>query len=173
MKFLLSILPAVGALLFSSCGVSANYAAASTPTAPYKVAVVKPFVYKADEPVSSGAARTAEFTPVLLEELQNVNRFSKVTTGSYSGRAIRVEGEVTYLDEGNTAMRIGVGFGTGKAHYYCTARFVDNQTGKLIGTYDVFRSTKQGMMGLAEDFTLVRRYAACDVAAKAAEVSNP
>ena len=169
MKSIFTFLPIVAALLFTSCGVSTNYAEASAPSAPYEAVVVKGFSYKVDEPTTGGATLAKEFQSVLDEELQNTRRFSKVTSGTYPGRAIRIEGDVTYLEEGNSAMRIGLGFGTGKSHFYCTARFIDNSTGKLLGTLDVERSSKQGMAGIADNFPIVRRSAAGDIAAKAAE----
>jgi hypothetical protein len=169
MKSIITLLPVVAALLFTSCGVSTSYTEASAPSAPYQVAVVKGFDYKVDEPTASGATLAKEFPSVLDEELQNIKRFSKVTTGSYAGRALRIEGDVTYLEEGNSALRIGVGMGTGKSHFYCTARFIDNSTGKLLGTLEVERSSKQGMAGIADNFPVIRRSAAGDIAAKAAE----
>jgi len=169
MKTFSFLLLLVAPLLFASCGVSTNYTEASAPSSPYQAVVVKSFDYNVDEPTANGATLTKEFQSVLDEELQNTRRFSKVTSGTYSGRAIRIEGDVTYLEEGNSAMRIGLGFGTGKSHFYCTARFIDNTTGKLLGTFEVERSSKQGMAGIADNFPIVRRSAAGDIAAKAAE----
>jgi hypothetical protein len=169
MKSIFALLPIAAALLCASCGVSTDYVAASAPSAPYDVAVVKGFAYKEDEPNSADEALSKEFASVLAEELQNGRKFPKITTGSYSGRAVRIEGDVTYLDQGNSALRIGVGLGTGKSHFYCTARFIDNSTGKLLGTYNVERSSKQGMMGIADNFPVIRRSAAFDIAAKAGE----
>ena len=169
MKPILAILPVAAALLCASCGVSTDYVEASAPTAPYQVAVVKGFTYKEEEPNSADEALSKEFASVLSEELRNGKKFSQVTSGSYSGRAVRIEGDVTYLEQGNSALRIGVGFGTGKSHFSCTARFVDNTTGKLLGTLEVERSSKQGMMGIADNFPVIRRSAAFDVAEKAAD----
>ena len=172
MKSLFPLLPVAAALLCASCGVSTDYVQASAPSAPYDVAVVKGFAYKEDEPNAADEALSKEFASVLSEELQNDRKFSKVTTGSYSGRAVRIEGDVTYLDQGNSALRIGVGFGSGKSHFYCTARFVDNSTGKLLGTYTVERSSKQGMMGIADNFPVIRRSAAFDIATKAGDLAT-
>jgi hypothetical protein len=172
MKLSLLFLPIAAALLCASCGVSTDYVEVSAPTAPYQVAVVKGFAYKEDEPNADDEALSKEFASVLSEELQVVRKFSKVTTGSYPGRALRIEGDVTYLEQGNSALRIGVGMGTGKSHFYCTARFIDNSTGKLLGTYEVSRSSKQGMMGIADNFPVIRRSAAGDIAAKAAEFTS-
>jgi len=172
MKSLFPLLPVAAALLCASCGVSTDYVEASAPSAPYDVVVVKGFAYKEEEPNSADEALSKEFASVLSEELQNGRKFPKVTTGSYSGRAVRIEGDVTYLEQGNGALRIGVGLGTGKSHFYCTARFIDNSTGKLLGTYTVERSSKQGMMGIADNFPVIRRSAAFDIAAKAGEFSG-
>ena len=169
MKFLLPLLPVFAAFVCASCGVNTSYSSASTPSAPYEVAVIKDFKYKASEATANGPALTKEFTSVLVEEVQNVNRFSKVKEGTYSGRAVRIEGDVTILEEGNSALRIGLGMGLGKSHFFCTTRFIDNTTGKLIGTYEVERSSKQGMAGIADNFPMVRRSAAWDIAAKVAE----
>ncbi len=169
MKTSLLLLPTAAALLCASCGVSTDYVEASPPTAPYQVAVVKGFVYKEDEPNTDDEALSKEFASVLSEELRNTGKFSKVSTASASGRALRIEGDVTYLEQGNSAMRIGIGLGTGKSHFSCTARFIDNSTGKLLGTLEVERSSKQGMMGIADNFPVIRRSAAFDVAEKAAD----
>ena len=172
MKLFLSLLPILAAFVCASCGVSTSYSSASTPSAPYQVAVVKDFKYKVGESTANGPALTKEFTSVLIEEVQTLHRFSKVTEGSYSGRAVRIEGDVTTLEEGNSALRIGVGMGLGKSHFFCTTRLIDNTTGKLIGTFEVERSSKQGMMGIADNFPLVRRSAACDIASKTTEFAT-
>ena len=169
MKFLLPLLPIFATVVCTSCGVTTSYSSASTPSAPYEVAVVKDFKYKVGEATANGPVLTREFTSVLVEEVQTLNRFSKVTEGTYSGRAVRIEGDVTLLEEGNSALRIGLGMGLGKSHFYCTTRFIDNTTGKLIGTFEVERSSKQGVAGIADNFPLVRRSAACDIAAKVVE----
>lgn len=170
MKFYLSLLPVVASVLFTSCGVRTNYTSASTPKAPYAVAVVKDFKYKLESPTARGPALTKEFTSVLVEELQALKCFSKVTEGTYPGNAIRIEGDVTLLEEGNSALRVGVGMGLGRSHFYSTTRFIDNTTGKLIGTLEVERGSKQGIAGIADNFPLVRRSAACDIAAKVVEL---
>lgn len=169
MKFVLPLLSIAAALLCASCGVSTDYIEASAPAAPYQVAVVKGFSYKEDEPNAEDKALSNEFASVLSEELRNTGKFSKVATGAVPGRALRIEGDVTYVEQGNSAMRIGVGFGTGKSHFSCTARFIDNSTGKLLGTLEVERSSKQGMMGIADNFPVIRRSAAFDIAEKAAD----
>lgn len=169
MKFFLPLLPFLLALLSASCGGSANFTAASKPSIPYQVAVVKNFTYKAEETSANGPALTKEFTSVLVEELQETKRFSKITEGNYSGKAVRIEGEVTTLEEGNSALRIGLGMGLGKSHFFCTARYIDNTTGKLIGTLVVERSSKQGMAGIADNFPMVRRSAAYDIAEQSVE----
>lgn len=170
MKPSLLLLPTSAALLCASCGVSTDYVEASAPTAPYQVAVVKSFSYKEDEPNKEDEALSKELASVLSEELQNTRKFSKVATGSASGRALRIEGDVTYLEQGNSALRItGFAPGAGKSHFYCTARFIDNSTGKLLGTFEVERSSKQGMMGIADNFPVIRRSAAFDIAEKAAD----
>ena len=172
MKSIFALLPVAAALLCASCGVSTDYVTVSAPSAPYEVAVVKGFAYKEEEPNSADEALSKEFASVLAEELQNGRKFSKVATGSFIGRAVRIEGDVTYLEQGNSALRIGVGLGTGKSHFYCTARFIDHSTGKLLGTYTVERSSKQGMMGIADNFPVIRRSAAFDIATKAGELSS-
>jgi hypothetical protein len=172
MKSFFTLFPAAAALLCASCGVSTDYVEASAPSAPYDTVVVKGFAYKEEEPNAADETLSKEFASVLSEELQNGRKFAKVTTGSYTGRAVRVEGDVTYLEQGNSALRIGVGFGSGKSHFYTTARFVDNSTGKLLGTYTVERSSKQGMMGVADNFPVIRRSAAFDIATKAGEFST-
>jgi hypothetical protein len=172
MKFLNTILPLTIALLGASCGVSTNYVAASAPTAPYQVVVVNDFKYQEEDKKANGPALTKEFTAVLTEELQNVHKFSKVTSGVHQGRALRIEGDVTLLEEGNSALRIGVGMGAGKSHFFCTARFIDNSSGKLLGTFEVQRSSKTGMAGIADNFLIVRRSAGFDIASKAVELSS-
>jgi hypothetical protein len=170
MKSVLHLLSTVVALLCVSCGGgSLDYVEASAPTAPYQVAVVKGFGYKVDEPDARGAELSKEFATVLVEEIQNVGKFSKVTTAPQSGRALRIEGDVTYLAEGNSALRIGIGMGAGSAHFSCTGRFIDNSTGKLLGTFEVERSSKSGLRGVADNFPIIRRSAAGDIAEKAAE----
>ena len=172
MKLFLSFLPVLAACVCASCGVSTSYSSASKPSTPYQVAVVSDFKYKVAESTANGPTLTKEFTSVIVEEVQTLQRFSKVTDGAYSGRAVRIEGDVTVLEEGNSALRIGLGMGLGKSHFFCTTRFIDNTTGKLIGTLQVERSSKQGMMGIADNFPLIRRSAACDIAEKAVEFAT-
>jgi hypothetical protein len=173
MKLVLPLLPIAAALLSVSCGGGGlDYAEASAPTVPYQVAVVKGFGYKEESPNARGKQLSNEFASVLAEEIQNVGKFSKVTTASESGRALRIEGDVTYLEEGNNALRIGIGMGAGSAHFNCTGRFVDNSTGKLLGTFEVERSSKSGLRGVADTFPIIRRSAAGDIAAKAAELAH-
>jgi hypothetical protein len=169
MKSILALFPVAAALLLASCGVSTDYVEASAPSAPYQAVVVKGFDLKMEAPDAKGSELAKEFASVLSEEIENVKRFPKVTTGSYTGRAVRIEGDVTYLEEGNNALRIGVGFGAGAAHFSCTARFIDNQSGKLLGTMQVERSSKSGLRGVADTFAIVRRSAAGDIAAKASD----
>lgn len=165
----IAVLPIAAALLCASCGVSTEYSESSKPSAPYQAVVVGDFKYKVEDPTADGAKLSNEFPSVLSEEFQNGKRFQKITGKSYKGRALRVEGDVTLLAEGNSALRIGVGMGAGKSHFYTTARFIDNSTGKLLGTYTVERSSKNGMMGIADNFPVVRRSAAYDIATKAAD----
>jgi hypothetical protein len=174
MKSLLTLFTAAVALACVSCGTSTEFTAGAKPASPYEAVVIRDFAYKAEEPEARGPELTKQFTPVLKEELENTRKFAKVTAGGAASKAhaLRVEGEVTYLAEGNDALRIGVGFGAGKSHFYCTARYLDNTTGKLIGTLQVERSSKSGMMGIADNFLLIRRAAAEDVAAKAAEFTT-
>lgn len=170
MKSILNLLPVAIALVCASCGGgNIDYVEVSAPSAPYQVAVVKGFAYKVEEPSARGAELAKEFSSVLSEEIQNVGKFSKVTTSPQSGRALRIEGDVTYLEEGNSALRIGVGMGAGSAHFNCTARFIDNSTGKLLGTFEVERSSKSGLRGVADNFPIIRRSAAGDIAEKAAD----
>lgn len=169
MKSLLSLLTAAVAFACVSCGTSTEFTAGAKPATTYDSVVIRDFTYKAEEPEAKGPALTKQFTPVLKEELENTRKFAKVTAGGATSKAhaLRIEGEVTYLAEGNDALRIGVGFGAGKSHFYCTARYLDNATGKLLGTLQVERGSKSGMMGIADNFLLIRRAAAEDVASKA------
>lgn len=169
MKLLTAIFPLAAALLCVSCGVSTEYAEVSAPTTPYEAVVVKNFAYKVEEPDAAGVALNKEFTPVLSNELLATQSFSKVLSRPYSGKALRIEGDVTVAQEGNKAMRIMVGAGTGKAHFFCSARFIDNSTGKLLGTYTVERSSKNGLAGAGDTFESIRRAAAADIAAKATD----
>jgi hypothetical protein len=169
MKLLTAILPLAAALFCVSCGVSKEYAEASAATAPYQTVVVKNFAYKVEEPDAAGIALNKQFPSVLSEQVQGTHKFSKVTTQPYAGRALRIEGDVTIAQEGNTALRVAVGVGTGKAHFFCHARYFDNSTGKLLGTLTVERSSRNGLIGAGDSFDVVRRAAAADIAEKAAD----
>ena len=169
MKFFVSILPVVGALLFTSCGASSNYVAASQPTGSYDVVVVKDFPLTGEETSPNARFHTKEFAPELRQQLQGLAKFPKVVKAPYAGRALRIEGDVTYLDEGSSMKRAALGFGTGKAHFFCTARFIDNSTGKKLGTMDVEQSSRQGLLGMDDNVPSLRLGAANDIANQAGE----
>jgi len=172
MKFFVSILPVAIALLSTSCGTDTGYVAASQPASTYDAVVVKDFVLTGEETSPNARFFTKEFTPELSQQLQGLAKFTKVVNAPYSGRALRIEGEVTYLHEGNSMMRTGVGFGTGKAHFNCTARFVDNSTGKKLGTLDVERSSRPGWIGAQDNVPYLRIEAANEIANQAGEFAR-
>ena len=169
MKFSVSILPLAGVLLFTSCGTDSGYVADSQPTATYDVVVVKEFPLTGEETSPNARFYSKEFAPELSQQLQGLAKFPKVVKAPYSGRALRIEGEVTYLHEGNSMMRTGVGFGTGKGHFNCTARFVDNSTGKKLGSMDVEQSSRSGWIGAQDNVPYLRLNAANEIANQAGE----
>lgn len=86
------------------------------------------------------AEARSEFADRIAAELTERQAFEEVSRDPLEGRALRVSGTITRFEEGNVAARMVTGF-AGQAHFEATVTVADNQSGEVLGTFDVDRNS--------------------------------
>ncbi len=87
------------------------------------------------------SAASQRFTQMVVEQLREYGVRGKIVSGEARPGALLVGGDITRYDEGNAALRLIVGFGAGSSCFDATVRFIDADSGRVLGTIAVDKNS--------------------------------
>ncbi|MCE3001376.1 MAG: DUF4410 domain-containing protein [Xanthomonadaceae bacterium] len=99
---------------------------------------------KADKRVAYDAevdAARQRFARMLVDELRAYGVRGEIVRGEGLPGALLITGDITRYKEGNAALRLIVGFGAGSSYFDATVRFVDSDSGRVLGTITVDKNS--------------------------------
>lgn len=142
------------ALSLAACGSTSKLKQAEGAAAPdlsaYQVIVVTEFSNVPAKPPKAAkraeydrvvGAASQRFAQMLVNALGRYGVQGRIVRESDAPGALRIEGDITRYKEGNAALRLIVGFGAGSSYFDATVRFVDADSGRVLGTIAVDKNS--------------------------------
>jgi hypothetical protein len=74
------------------------------------------------------------FSDLIAHDIRQTGAYSEVLREPGPGKALVVSGRVTRLTEGNSALRLWIGFGAGSSYFDAEVKLSDAETGNLLGS---------------------------------------
>jgi hypothetical protein len=74
------------------------------------------------------------FSDLIAHDIRETGAYSEVLREPAPGKALVVSGRVTRLTEGNSALRLWIGFGAGSSYFDAEVKLSDAETGNLLGS---------------------------------------
>lgn len=118
-------------------GTNLSPSAVAPDLSPFSKAVVMDFENKSSTPVIQ-ASLGKTFADQVAEKLKEKNIFQTVsrapltTEESKKGQVLILKGKITDYDDGNAALRMWIGFGAGRSHFYGTVHLWDSSKNQEI-----------------------------------------
>lgn len=103
---------------------------------------------KAEEAPAHEAAmqeKCRHFADLIATELEQTGTFSKVhRVETAAPGSLVITGEITRSSEGNSGLRLWIGFGAGSSYFDATVRFTDSDSGSALAEVVVDRNSWGG-----------------------------
>jgi hypothetical protein len=74
------------------------------------------------------------FSDLIAHDIRETGAYSEVLREPGPGKALVISCRVTRLTEGNSALRLWIGFGAGSSYFDAEVKLSDAETGNLLGS---------------------------------------